>query len=152
MSELPEFRAWAAAARPRLRRTAFLLTGDWRRAEALVQETLVQMVGVRGRTARPDARARRILVSRYRTTRGRAPGPDQGPDEPGQQDELLTALAGLDPSLRAIVVLRYWENLTVDDVADLLDLPPSTVRARASRALLVLQDRRPTPSSRITHG
>ena len=69
--EPPEFRDWAAAARPRLRRTAYLLSGDWHLAEDLAQETLLRMYAVWGRVTRigaPDAYARRTLINLYRST------------------------------------------------------------------------------------
>jgi len=156
-----EFGVWATAARPRLRRTGFLLSGDWHLAEDLAQETLVRMYAVWPRVSRagaPDAYARRTLVNQYRTTLRRpwrrehltdavperAAAPDGGHDE---RDTLLAALAGLGASQRAVVVLRYWEDMSVTDVAALLDLSPGTVRSQASRALQTLRDRLPAEPS-----
>jgi RNA polymerase sigma-70 factor (sigma-E family) len=160
----PEFGVWAAAARPRLRRTGFLLSGDWHLAEDLAQETLLRLYAVWPRVSRsgaPDAYARRTLVNAYRGTLRRpwrreqftdvVPDVVAGVEGPhDDRDELLAALAGLGASQRAIVVLRYWEDMSVTDVADLLNLSPGTVRSQASRALLTLRNRLPaTPSSRV---
>jgi RNA polymerase sigma-70 factor (sigma-E family) len=156
-----EFGVWAAAARPRLRRTGFLLSGDWHLAEDLAQETLVRMYAVWPRVSRmgaPDAYARQALVNQYRSTLRRpwrrehvtdtvperAIGDEGGHDE---RDTLLAALAGLGASQRAIVVLRYWEDMSVTDVATLLNLSPGTVRSQASRALLTLRNRLPATSA-----
>jgi RNA polymerase sigma-70 factor (sigma-E family) len=159
-----EFGVWAAAARPRLRRTGFLLSGDWHLAEDLAQETLVRMYAVWGRVSgsgSPDAYARRTLVNQYRSTLRRPwrreqltdtvperVAGDAGPHE--ERDTLLAALAGLGASQRAIVVLRYWEDMSVSDVAALLNVSPGTVRSQASRALLTLRNRLPvTPIAEL---
>jgi len=162
-----EFGVWAAAARPRLRRTGFLLSGDWHLAEDLAQETLVRIYAVWPKVSRsgsPDAYARQTLVNEYRGTLRRPwrrehvtdVVPDRAAGEIGTHDDrdaLLAALAGLGTSQRTIVVLRYWEDMSVNDVADLLRLSPATVRSQASRALLSLRNRLPDmhPSSGTNH-
>ena len=154
-SERPDFRDWATAARPRLRRTAYLLCGDWHLAEDLTQETLLRMYAVWHRVARigvPDAYARRTLVNLYRSmlrrpsrreyltdvVPERAAAQNGSPDE---RDVLLRALAHLGESQRAIVVLRYWEDLSVAEVAEVLGLSQGTVKSQASRALATLRGR-----------
>jgi RNA polymerase sigma-70 factor (sigma-E family) len=154
--ERPEFRDWATAARPRLRRTAYLLSGDWHLAEDLAQETLLRMYGVWRRVTRsgsPDGYARRTLVNLYRSTLRRPSrrehltevvperaAPSESHDE---RDVLLAALAGLGGSQRAIVVLRYWEDLSVAEVAEVLGVSQGTVKSQASRALATLRVRLP---------
>jgi RNA polymerase sigma-70 factor (sigma-E family) len=152
-----EFGVWAAAARPRLRRTGFLLSGDWHLAEDLAQDTLMRMYAVWERVSRSgslDAYARRTLINQYRSTLRRPwrrehvtdTVPDRVAAVVGSHDErdtLLAALAGLGASQRAIVVLRYWEDMSVNDVATLLNLSPGTVRSQASRALQTLRHRLP---------
>ena len=64
-----------------------------------------------------------------------------------ERETLLAALAELGASQRAIVVLRYWEDMSVTEVADLLNLSPGTVRSQTSRALLNLRHRLPALSS-----
>jgi RNA polymerase sigma-70 factor (sigma-E family) len=159
-----EFGVWAATARPRLRRTAYLLCGEWHLAEDLVQDTLVRLYAVWpriSRSAAPDAYARRTLINQYRSTLRRPwrrehptdivpDRPDPAASAAGPHDEremLLAALAELGASQRAIVVLRYWEDMSVTEVADLLALSPGTVRSQSSRALLNLRNRLPALSS-----
>jgi RNA polymerase sigma-70 factor (sigma-E family) len=153
--EPPEFRDWATAARPRLRRTAYLLSGDWHLAEDLAQETLLRMYAVWRRVAQigaPDAYARRTLINAYRSTLRRPSRreyltdviPEQAAAQSGspeERDVLLRALAELGQSQRAIVVLRYWEDLSVIEVAEVLGLSQGTVKSQASRALATLRGR-----------
>lgn len=146
-----DFRVWAATARPRLRRTAYLLCGDWHQAEDLTQDVLVRVYAVWHRVSTmqaPDAYARKAMVNTHRSALRRPwrrehvveAVPDQvdlreqlaGYEE---RDALLAALAGLGPSQRAIVVLRYWEDLSVVEVADLLHLSTGTVKSQAARGL-----------------
>jgi RNA polymerase sigma-70 factor (sigma-E family) len=156
-----EFRVWAAGARPRLRRTAFLLSADWHLAEDLAQETLLRMYAVWRRVSRsgsPDAYARKTLVNLYRATLRRPSRrehvteavPDRATTQVGpheDRDALLTALAGLGGSQREIVVLRYWEDMSVTEVAELLKLSPGTVKSQSSRALANLRELLPDQTS-----
>lgn len=70
---------------------------------------------------------------------------DAVPDRPGKADApelritLLEALGHLSPRDRAIIVLRYWEDHSVQTVADLLDLSPGAVKTRSMRALATLR-------------
>jgi RNA polymerase sigma-70 factor (sigma-E family) len=141
------FRDWASMARPRLRRTAYLLCGDWHLAEDLTQETLVRVYSVWSRVSAsgpPDAYATRTLVNARRAQLRRPwrresavpTVPDRAAPEHGgteDRDRLLTALAGLGESQRAIVVLRYWEDRSVEEVADLLGLSTGTVKSQSAR-------------------
>jgi RNA polymerase sigma-70 factor (sigma-E family) len=149
-----EFAAWAASAAPRLRRLGFLLTGDWHRGEDLTQEALVRIYAVWGRVSRrgnPDAYATRTLVNLHRTSLRRSWNREQPTAElpevvdptsyDGSPDgELLEALSRLGPSQRAVVVLRYWDDRSVDEVADLLHLSSGTVKSQAARGLANLRD------------
>jgi RNA polymerase sigma-70 factor (sigma-E family) len=146
-----EFREWASVARPRLRRTAYLLTGDWHQAEDLAQEALVRVYAVWRRVAAsgaPDAYAAKTVVNAYRAARRRPwrrespvdPVPSQhlrARDDAAHDDRemLLAALAALGPSQRAIVVLRYWEDMSVAQVAEVLRIAPGTVKSQAARGL-----------------
>jgi RNA polymerase sigma-70 factor (sigma-E family) len=150
-----EFRAWASAARPRLRRTAFLLSGDWHLAEDLTQDTLVRIYAVWPRVSAsgaPDSYAMRTLVNCQRAT-ARRPWrrehvvdvlPDRtqagsATDAGDDRSVLLDALARLGGSQRTIVVLRYWEDLSVDDVAATLGLSTGTVKSQSARGLARLR-------------
>jgi RNA polymerase sigma-70 factor (sigma-E family) len=146
-----EFAGWAAAAAPRLRRLGFLLTGDWHTAEDLTQDTLVRIYAAWGRVSRqgaPDGYSTRTLVNLHRSSLRRAWNREQPfgalPDgiDPGSTSydgdpdgALLEALSRLGPSQRAVVVLRYWDDRSVDEVADLLHVSTGTVKSQAARGL-----------------
>lgn len=149
-----EFRAYVAARSGALLGTATLLTGDRALAEDLVQTALAKTYlaweRVRRREA-VDAYCRRVLVTTYATWwrrkwRGEVPTgrlPDSaGPDPYGQVDESLplrAALARLPRRMRAVVVLRYWDDLPEAEVAELLGCSVGTVKSQASRALAKLR-------------
>jgi RNA polymerase sigma-70 factor (sigma-E family) len=149
-----DFRAWAAVARPRLRRTGYLLTGDWHLAEDLTQETLLRMYAAWGRPEAVDAYARTTLVNLHRQLLRRPSRRERVTDrlpevavsdrhEHEDRQVLLAALADLGPSQRTIVVLRYWEDLPVAEVAALLRIREGTVKSQASRALAFLRTKLP---------
>jgi RNA polymerase sigma-70 factor (sigma-E family) len=131
-----------------LLRTAYLLTGDRHAAEDLVQEVLEQMyVRWRRIDSHPEAYARRALVNRSANRwrlRGRRPEaplahhdrahPDHS-DSVAVRDTVLAALRELPPQQRAAVVLRYWDDLPVHEVAAALGCSDGTVKSNASRGL-----------------
>jgi RNA polymerase sigma-70 factor (sigma-E family) len=150
----PDFEAFAAARAGALFRTAWLLTGDWQLAEDLVQDTLARVFLRWRRVARlehPAAYARTMLVNAHvshrRLRRNQetptaelpATGSAVAPDDPGLRLTLLDGLARLEPVDRAVLVLRYWEDLDVSTTADLLRLSPANVRTRSMRALARLR-------------
>ncbi|MBS2545954.1 SigE family RNA polymerase sigma factor [Catenulispora sp. NL8] len=151
-----EFRHFTAARWPGLVRTAYLLTGDLGHAEDLAQATLIKAYRSWHRVRRVedvDAYVRKILVnanrSRFRSKRpveysvATVPEPHARPDASRaveDRDVLFAALAGLPPRQRAIVVLRYWEDLAEGEVADLLGCSVGNVKSQASRALAKLRN------------
>lgn len=151
----PDFESFAAARWPRLLRTAYLLTGDHHEAEDLVQVTLAKLFPawprVRG-LDEPDAYVRRALVnnnlSRFRKRRvvqlltPRLPERAQegGAARTEERSLLLEALGTLPPRQRAVVVLRYWEDLSEQQAADVLGCSPGNVKSQASRGLRKLRD------------
>jgi len=154
--ERTQFEEFAASRWPGLVRLAFGLTGDRWLAEDLAQTTLASAYAAWWRVRRaddPDAYLRRILInaSKRRFRRGRISerpsDPDALPDtavadpaaEIGERSALLAALAGLPPRQRAIVLLRYWEDMTDAQVGVLLGCSASTVRSQATRALAKLR-------------
>jgi RNA polymerase sigma-70 factor (sigma-E family) len=164
-----EFRAWAGHALTRLRRTAFLLCGDWDLADDLSQETLIRVYSSWGRIRDPGARdayAATTLVNRHRSYFRRASrreiprGHDDFPDTAAPSshppnDRVVAALAGLGPSQREIVVLRYWDDYSVADTARILGLSVGTVTSQSSRALATLRTvlaPSPDPASLTTSG
>ncbi|MBF4132656.1 MULTISPECIES: SigE family RNA polymerase sigma factor [Streptomyces] len=151
----PDFETFAAARWPRLLRTAYLLTGDHHEAEDLVQVTLAKLFPawprVRG-LDEPDAYVRRALVnnnlSRFRKRRvvqlltPRLPEQAQegGTARTEERSLLLEALGTLPPRQRAVVVLRYWEDLSEQQAAEVLGCSPGNVKSQASRGLRKLRD------------
>ncbi len=142
------FIEFAELAAPRLRRTAFLLCGDWHTAEDLAQTALAKVFVAWRRIHRHDAAyayATRTLVNTYLADRRRKRPveviTDRLPDFPAEQYApesrvaVLAALATLTPKARAVVVLRYWSDQSVDQVAALLGCSAGNVKSQTSRAL-----------------
>jgi RNA polymerase sigma-70 factor (sigma-E family) len=143
-----EFVEFATAVSPRLRRTAFLLCGDWLAAEDLAQTALANVFVAWRRIRRKDAAhayATRTLVNAYLADkRVKRPAevltanlPEQ-PVEPVALETkimVLDALAALPPKGRAVVVLRYWADLSVEQVAAALGCSPGNVKSQTARAL-----------------
>jgi RNA polymerase sigma-70 factor (sigma-E family) len=143
-----EFVEFAQSAAPRLRRTAFLLCGDWHTAEDLSQSALAKVYISWRRIRRRDAAfsyATRTLVNTYLADRRlkrvdevlTAHLPDRPAQDTGPENRmlLLTALAALPAKARAVVVLRYWEDLSVDQAADVLGCTPGNIKSQSARAL-----------------
>ena len=155
MRDEAAFVEFAASVRDRLRRTAYLLCGDWDLASDFVQEGLVRVYVRWPRLERRGgeaAYARKAVVSAYldhvrRRSSGETPteaDPTLASDEDVatavvMREALMTALAGLPPRQRACVVLRYFEDLSVADTAALLGCTEGTVKSQTSRALFSLR-------------
>lgn len=152
--DLREFVSARAAA---LSRAAYLLTGDHQAAEDLVQDTYVVLVRrwQRSGTIDPDAYVRRILYSRFVDGWRRrrlvelpwASPPDAaGGDEASTATDRLTlqdAMARLTPRQRAVLVLRFYEDLTETQAAAALGVSPNTVKSQTRVALQRLRDLAP---------
>ncbi|MET9886032.1 SigE family RNA polymerase sigma factor [Streptomyces sp. NPDC006430] len=151
------FREFAAGRSGHLYRSACLLTsGDTHLAEDLVQETLGRMYLLWGRISRidnPPAYAQTVLVRAFLThQRRRSAGerpvgelPESGAAAPGGADPalrltLLEALGRLSPKDRAVLVLRYWEDRSVEETADAMNASSAAVRTRTTRALARLRN------------
>jgi RNA polymerase sigma-70 factor (sigma-E family) len=155
------FDEFAAARLPRLLRYAVVLTGDRELAQDVVQDVLAR-AQVRwskiSRTGSPDAYVRQMVLNEYLSWRRRwavrnvrAVGErlvdlsdrNGGSGDHAQgladTDELWNRLAALPRKQRAVLVLRFYEQLTDDEIADLLDCAPVTVRSNASKALKALR-------------
>ena len=146
-----DFESFAAAALPGLLRFGHVLTGDPLRAEELVQQALVSTWGRWRRIEhdQPHAYVRRAMVnlhtSWWRRSRRETPLPDgwdraaaEGADL-GERDRTVAALRLLPPRQRAVVVLRYYEDLSEADIAAVLGCSPGTVKSQSSRALRTLR-------------
>lgn len=149
----PDFDDFVRDASTSLLRTAYLLTGDHGHAEDLLQTALLRTAR-RWRTARanPEAYARRVVANlakdRWRD-RGRRPaetgqGPEPGHDGPTGQltlrHTLLPAVLQLPMRQRAVLVLRYFEDLTIEDTAAALGCSVGTVKSHTHRALARLRE------------
>ena len=152
-----ELREFVSARGAALSRAAYLLTGDHQAAEDLVQETYVVMVRRWKRIDKvdPEAYVRRILYSRFVDGWRRrrlvelpwSTGADSsGGDEESAAADRLTlahALQRLTPRQRAVLVLRFYEDLTEVQAAVVLDVSTSTVKSQTRVALQRLRDLAP---------
>jgi RNA polymerase sigma-70 factor (sigma-E family) len=162
-----EFGEYVAARADGLVRFAYLLCGDWHRAEDTVQRALTKLYLAWKRldhTDAIDAYVRTIVVrvladesrlARYRRERlgGAMPEPVPTLDQSGRADErvaILAALRRVPPRQRAALVLRYWEGLSVEQAAYVLGCSPGTVKSQTSRGLETLRRllADPVPSGR----
>jgi RNA polymerase sigma-70 factor (sigma-E family) len=145
-----DFEAYVAARYDALLRTAYLLTGDHHDGEDLLQQALVKAVGAWARIEEPDAYVRTVLVrtniSRWRRRRWREVPTDSPRDvavtDNGAEDRLLLqrALGVLAPRQRAVIVLRYYEDLTEVQTAAALGIAVGTVKSQARDALRRLRE------------
>jgi RNA polymerase sigma-70 factor (sigma-E family) len=148
-----EYREFASARAAQLFRLAFLMSGDWHEAEDLVQTTLTSMFVAWHRVSRRnsmDTYARRVLVNAFlsqrRLKRSRetpiahfadtsAPAVDTD-----LRMTLVAALRTLPPRSRAVVVLRYLEDHSIESVAELMDTTPAAVKSLNTRGLAQLRE------------
>jgi RNA polymerase sigma-70 factor (sigma-E family) len=154
---MTEFDQFVAAHVDDLLRTAYLIVWDEGEAEDLVQECFIKIARrwprVR-RMERPRAYARRILVNlaldgaRGRTRRRSELEPESAPSVSAvdplsaleERTELLQVLGQLPARQRAVLVLRYFNDLTEAQVAEALGCSPGTVKSSASRGLARLRE------------
>lgn len=126
------------------------MCGDAHLAEDLVQETLAKVYLSWGKRSisNPPAYARTTLVRTFVSNRRRRMTSEKPtaefPDEPGVLNsadasavrlDLVAALNKLQPTDRAVLVARYFEDLSIDTIAEAMKKNPSAVRRQASRAL-----------------
>jgi len=136
-------------------RTAVAITGHRQEAEDLLQSALVRALRhwPRIQSGDPDAYLRRTMyrlhISWWRRPMHRRELPSaQVPDHPGGRDEpgrvdtglaLKAALRQVAPRSRAVLVLRFFEDLPDEEIAEMLGCRPSTVRSQIARALARLR-------------
>ncbi|WP_405021226.1 SigE family RNA polymerase sigma factor [Kitasatospora sp. NBC_00070] len=155
-----EFLELTAGRTAQLYRSACLLTGgDTHLAEDLVQDTLARMYTIwrrqnswlmgHTRIEAPGAYAHRVLVRTFLAHRKRRSSAElpvgelpetraQGPDS-ALRLTLLNALAQLPPHDRAVLVLRHWEDRSIEETAEVMRTSPGAVRTRTTRALAKLR-------------
>ena len=159
------FGEFAAARLQALLRYAMVLTGDRDLAQDVVQEVLARAQvrwGTISKTAAPDAYVRRMVLNEYLSWRrswtfrhvraagdrlidlsdGNLAARDHA-DRVADADDVWNRLATLPRRQRAVLVLRYYEQLHDDEIASLLSCSPATVRSHASKALASLRLRTP---------
>lgn len=151
-----EFREFVAARSPALLRTAYLLTGDWATAEDLLQTALTKIFLAWKRLGEIEAvepYARRVLVNTSiswwrRRWHGERPtevlperaAPDRV-DEQLERDALWRHVKALPARQRAVLVLRFYEDLSEAQTAATLNISTGTVKSQTSRALNTLRQR-----------
>lgn len=132
---------------PALRGYAYLLTGDAATAADLVQEALLRVFGrlrVGSDIEQLEGYTRRAILNLYvddrrrakkwRETRHLLVEPDQQSEDLAVTHAVRHALSDLSPKQRACVVLRYYEDLTVPEIADQLDCAEGTVKRHLADA------------------
>lgn len=138
-----------------LRATAYLLCGDWHHAEDIAQAALLKLYLAWPRLARHDvldAYARKIVLRTFlsenrRVWRKREKLTDEPPERPaetaGTEQEMLVrhALSGIAPKQRAVLVLRYFEDLSVEETAAALGCSTGNVKSQSARGLTTLRNR-----------
>ena len=152
MTEDDEFAEFANAYAERLRNTAFMLCHDWHLAQDLTQTALTKLFLSWRRAAQAEnlvAYAQKILLRVYLDHRRRRSSSETVPGvlhEPAYRHNpelrltMLDALGRLPARDRAIVILRYFEDYSVDQVADVLEIPASVVKSQTRRSLAKLRE------------
>ena len=157
-----DFAAYMQARQPALLRTAYLLTGDAHTAEDVVATALAKLYlswdKVRERES-VDGYVRRIIANET-TSLWRRPWrrrelaadvlPESGREDAydeGRTAAVWQAVSSLPARQRAVVVLRYYEELSEAEIAHVLGISPGTVKSQASRALATLRTKNPTLAS-----
>ena len=152
------FREWMIVRSSTLRRKAFLLCGDWSSADDLVQDVLVAMYPRWSRIVRGghvDAYANRVLVGKLVDARRRPwrreRSFDTVPDSVDSTSEraiaavddcdgpLVSALAALPAGQRAVLVLRFTDDLSIEGISQVMGIPAGTVKSRLSRGTETLR-------------
>ncbi|MBS2537518.1 SigE family RNA polymerase sigma factor [Catenulispora sp. NF23] len=158
-TRVDEFTEYATARQNHLLRTAYLLCSDWHGAQDLTQTALLNLCKAWNRASRADsvdAYAHKTLINAY--IRGqrklrrerelrvealsgteRLNSATHDPDRPETRLALLSALDRLPARARAVVVLRFWEDLSVEATAAALDCSTGNVKSQSSRALAKLR-------------
>ena len=148
-----DFRAYVLSRMDRWRRTAFLLCQNWHTADDLVSITVTKLYrswGKAGRADNRDAFAQRVLSrswldeSRRASRRewAQAHPPELSfsvPDRITDRESLARLLKALGPSQRAVVVLRFYLDYSVEETAEILQVSQGTVKSQSARGLETLR-------------
>ena len=153
MGDETQFAEFVSARMPAVLRWAHLLTGDRGRAEDLVQHAFAATYRHwrRIEPAGAEAYVRRAVLNAHlswwrrgwRAEQPVAEPPERaGPDLTGgvdERDAMWSALAELPPRQRAVLVLRYYEDLPEAEIARVLDIAPGTVKSQAAKGIARLR-------------
>lgn len=153
--ELDDYVEFVHAAQHRLRRTAYLMTGDWAVAADLTQEALIKLYVAWPRLEKGGGLptyARRAVVTtvldyqRSRRRRPEEPRPDidlrVAPDHTSgmaEREVLLEALRRTPPRQRATIVLRYLEGMSIAETAAAMRCSEGTVKSNCSAGIAALR-------------
>jgi RNA polymerase sigma-70 factor (sigma-E family) len=153
MATEEDFRGFFAQHYERLCRLGFLLTGDPAQAEELAQDALVRTWRrwrLVGKPDNPETYVRKVLVNRHRSLLRRAlvearhlsrDRPDAGYRDEHREDAIVlwAATRRLPMRQQAVLVLRYYEDLSEAEIARVLGIPAGTVKTSARRGLARLR-------------
>jgi RNA polymerase sigma-70 factor (sigma-E family) len=152
-----EFREFMHARWPVMVRLAYGLTGDQGHAEDVAQAAFARAYASWPKVTRsgnPDAYVRQIVINenrnrfrKHRVTERLTDSPPEPGTAPGgdairtfdERSVMIAALQRLGPRQRAVIVLRYWMDLTEHETATALNCSVGTVKSQASRALATLR-------------
>ena len=148
------FRHWLSVRGTQLRRKAYLMSGDWHAADDICQDVFIQLYSKWAKVVKGgnvDGYANRVLVGCYVDTTRRPWRRERVTDTPpdfsdpsaddainpvdGADEPLQRALASLPANQRSVVVLRFTDDLTVEEIAHELGIPAGTVKSRLSRGI-----------------
>lgn len=148
------FAEYFASRSTAMRASAYLLCGDWHRAEDLTQTAFIKVYLAWNRLSghdRLDAYTRKVLVRAFLDDgrRGwfrRVRVTEEPDDVPGDSDTsvddrlmLQRALGRIPRRQRAVLILRYWEDISIEDVAEALGCSTGTVKSQSTRGLQALR-------------
>ncbi|GAA3538504.1 SigE family RNA polymerase sigma factor [Kribbella ginsengisoli] len=153
----PEFTEFAEASIGRLRRTAYLMCGDWHRAEDAAQDALVRIYRRWPELNREhglNTYAHKVVVSAVLDQAKRPWRREKATAEPGEprrpqpdpvgtidtRQLVVAALAQIPAGQRACVVLRHYADLSIEESAQVLGISPGTVKSQTARGLAQLRE------------
>lgn len=149
-----DFREFAASRLDQLGRFTFLLCRDWHRAEDVVQKALTKLYlnWTKAAIRSPDAYVRRIIgnllideqkLQWFRRERSSYRLPERVQPDPAENGAtrvtMLDALSRLPARQRLAVVLRHWEDLSVEQTAEVMNCSPGTVKSQTARGLQAMR-------------
>ncbi|XVS67049.1 SigE family RNA polymerase sigma factor [Actinosynnema sp. CA-299493] len=161
-----EFSRFFASRFDQARRTAYALCGDWLEAEEIAQNAFVRLYAHWPKVRRESAEAylRTIVTRLFLDSRRRGRGREQAVASPpestveadtssDERQPLLAALRHVPPRQRAVLVLRYVHDLSIEQAAEVLRCSTGTVKSQTARGLQTLREAyrgASTPRDRVT--